>query len=281
MAERDPEVLSQEEAARVWERAAQLQAEAAGRIEAPEVTDAAMASPGYALAHVRSAALEAGIASEFVEAALADLRVKRTLPTVERSNSLARRFLKNPPDTLTARRVIEATPQEVLSAMEAVFPIEPFRLTATDRQGDPLDRGVLVFDIQGLNALIPQGFALEAKESGLRQVFVSLRPIEGSTPSCEMTVHSPVTSHNLGMGLGVIAAMLTGSAGFGVGVGLGVAIGVAPLLPVVAVGGVLVGGGLGVKGYRAVYRWSMRRGRKALEGLVGAVAVRAQGVWGS
>ncbi len=165
--------------------------------------------------------------------------------------------------------------------MEAVFPIEPFRLTATDRQGDPLDRGVLVFDIQGLNALIPQGFALEAKESGLRQVFVSLRPIEGSTPSCEMTVHSPVTSQNLGMALGVIAAMLTGSAGFGVGVGLGVAIGIAPLLPVVAVGGVLVGGGLGVKGYRAVYRWSMRRGRKALEGLVGAVAVRAQGVWGS
>ncbi len=66
MAERDPEVLSEEEAARLWERAAQLQAEAAGRIEAPEVTDAAMASPGYALAHVRSAALEAGIASEFV-----------------------------------------------------------------------------------------------------------------------------------------------------------------------------------------------------------------------
>ncbi len=279
MAEHDPEILSEEEAARLWERAAHLQAEAARRIEAPDVHGAATASPGYALTRVRSAALEAGIANEFVDAALADLRAERAAPKAKKSTSLARRFLKHPPDTITARRVVEATPREVLSAMEAVFPDEPFRLTLTDQQGDPLDRGVLVFDIQGLSAHFPQGFALEARESGLRRVFVSLRPIEGSTLSCEMTAYSPVTSHNVGLVVGVVAAAVTGGAGFGVGVGLGLVIGIAPLLPVVAVGGVLVGGGLGVKGFRAVYAWSMRRGQKALQGRVGAVAVRAQGVW--
>ena len=284
MTERDPETLSEEEAARLWERAAQLQAEAAKRVEAPDVQGAAMAPSGYALTHVRSAALEAGIANEFVDAALDDLRAERALPKVER-NSLARRFLDHPPDTITVRRVVEATPQEVLSAMGAVFPGEPFRLTSTDQQGNPLDRGVLVFDIQGLNAPFPQGFALEAKWSGLRQVFVSLRPIEGSSPSCEMTVQSPVTSHKVGLLQGVVATTLTGGAGFGVGLVGGsalVVLGLASaIVPIAAVGGAFVGGGLGAKGYRAVYGYCMRRGRKALEGLAGAVAVRAQGGWQS
>jgi hypothetical protein len=282
MAEHDPESLSEEEAARLWERAAQLQAEAAKRVEAPDVQGAATAPAGYALTHVRSAAMEAGIASEFVDAALDDLRVERALPKVE-PNSLSRRLLNDPPDTLTVRRVIEATPQEVLSAMWAVLPEEPYRLTSTDQRGNPLDRGVLVFDIQGLNAPFPQGFALEAKFGGLKQVFVSLRPIEGSSPSCEMTVHSPVTSHKIGLLQGLIVGTLTGTAGFGVGMVAGgalIALGmVGAVLPIAAGGGVFLGGGLGVKGYRSVYAYCMRRGRKALEGLAGAVAVRAQGVW--
>lgn len=276
MAERDPEILSEEEAARFWQRAAQLQAEAAGRIEASDVHGEAMESPGYALAQVRSAALEAGIANEFVEAALADLRAERTMPKAENSTTFARRFLNHPPNTITVRRVVEATPQEVFSAMEAVFPDEPFRLTLTDQQGDPLHGGLLVFDIQVPSGLLFQGFAFETREAGLRQVFVSLRPIKGATSSCEMTVHSPLTSHNIGLVLGMLATALTGGAGFGVGIALGLAIGIGP---VAAVGGVLLGGGLGLKGYRALYAFAVRRGRKALEGLIGAVAARATGVW--
>jgi hypothetical protein len=41
----------------------------------------------------------------------------------------------------------------------------------------------------------------------------------------------------------------------------------------------VLGAGLGIKGFRALYSASMRRARTALEGLVGAVAVRAKGVW--
>ena len=206
MAEGDPEILSEEEAARLWERAAQLQAEAAGRVEAPDVRDAAISPPGYALTHVRSAALEAGIGNEFVDAALADLRAERALPSVAKENTFARRFLDHPPNTITVRRIVEGTPQEVLSAMEAVFPEEPFRLTLADQQGNPLEQGVLVFDISATSSPFQQGFALETREAGLRQVFVSLRPIAESTSSCEITVHSPVTSHKAGLGLGMVAA---------------------------------------------------------------------------
>ncbi len=283
MAERDPEILSEEEAARFWERAAHLQAEAARRAEAPDVPSGATPPTGYALTHVRSAALEAGIADEFVDAALADLRAERALPTAQKGKGLARRFLNHPPDVITVRRVVEATPQAVLSAMEAVFPDEPFRLTLTDQQGDPLDRGVMVFDIPGAGGPFPQGFAHTMRESGLKQVFVSLRPIEGSTPSCEMTVYSPVTSQSLGLAIGLVVTTLAGGVGFGVGVlggaalaALGVVTGIALVVPA---GGVLIGGGLGVKGYRALYRYAMRMGRKALEGLIGAVAVRTKGVW--
>ena len=87
----DPTFLSEEEAARLWQRAAQLQAEAARKAEelaqaadgahesAPENKDVD-APGGYALTHVRSAALEVGIGSEFMDAALADLRAEGALP---------------------------------------------------------------------------------------------------------------------------------------------------------------------------------------------------------
>ncbi len=76
MTERDPDYVSEEEAAKLWRRAAQLQAEAAQRAEAAahETERASLSTPttsdGYHLAHVRSAATEAGIGGEFVEAAL-------------------------------------------------------------------------------------------------------------------------------------------------------------------------------------------------------------------
>ena len=192
MTQRDPEFLNEEEAARLWQRAAQLQAESARRAEAlaeePQREQANVAPPaGYALSHVRSAASEVGIADEFVDAALADLRAERELPQGKRGRTLAQWFLGDPPDTLTVRRVIEASAQDVLSAMEAIFPHEPYRLTLSDQRGDPLKGGVLVFDIQGsghrpwgwavqgVGAIFPEGLALEAKYGGIKQVFVSLR----------------------------------------------------------------------------------------------------------
>lgn len=278
MTERDPEILTEEEAARVWGRAAQLQAEAAGDVPAPivETDDDGPPSSGYPLTQVRSAALEAGIAHQFVEAALAGIRVERFRDTGGRGHPLARRFLNHPPDTITVQRFVEATPQEVLSAMQAVLPGEPFRLTLTDQEGDPIDGGLLVFALPSLRTPFERGFAFETMEAGLKQVFVSLRPVDEPTGGCEVIAQSPVTSHNLGLGVGMVVTTLTGGVGFG-GLGaLGIAIGIGP---VGAIAGVLLGAGLGVKGFRALYDFTRRRATKALEGLVGAVAVRAKGIW--
>jgi len=297
--ESDPEFLNEEEAAQLWQRAAQLQAEAARRAEkaesekaeseGAESATADVAPPeGYALTHVRSAALEVGITDEFVDAALADLRAERTLAQEKRGWRLARWFLKDPPETQTARRVIEAGAPDVLSATAAVFPGEPYRLTMTDRQGDPLKGGFLVFDVQGLNSPFPRDFALEAKYGGIRQVFLSLQPIEGATPSCEVTLRSPVAwSHNQDLAVGGVVTGITGAIGLGLGLagaaavaaiglsGIGVVV-----APAILVAGGATGGGLGVKGYRAMYRYAMRRGERALDGLLGAVASRAEGGWG-
>jgi len=297
--ESDPNFLSEEEATRLWQRAAQLQAEAVRRTERPgsetsesepdEREPEAGAPPeGYALAQVRAAALEVGITAEFMNAALVDLHAERALPQGKRGWRLARWFLKDPPETQIARRVIEAAAADVLSATGAVFPAEPYRMTLTDRQGDPLEGGFLTFDIQGLNSPFPRDFALEAKYGGIRQVFLSLQPIEGATPSCVVTLRSPVAwSHNQDLAVGGI---VTGIAG-GVGLGLGLAgaatiaaiglTGIGALLaPAVLIAGVTTGGGLGATGYRAMYRYAMRRGQRALDGLLGAVASRAEGGWG-
>ncbi len=294
--ETDPEFLNEEEAARLWQRAAQLQAEAARRAEKAESETAESdvaeretsdgAPPeGYALTHVRSAALEVGIANEFVDAALADLHAERTLPKKKRRR-LARWFLGNPPETHTVRRVIEATAQEVLSTIEAVFPVGPYRLTLTDRRGDPLSGGVLVFDVQGLNAVFPEGFALEARYGGIRQVFLSIQPIDGAKSSCEVTLRSPVAwSYTQDLVQGGILTGLTGAMGAGLGLAGGVALLLGPigavLVPAMIVGGGVGGVGLGMTAYRALYRYAMRRGVRALDGLLGAVASRAEGGWGA
>ncbi|HAB30663.1 MAG TPA: hypothetical protein DCE19_08080 [Gemmatimonadetes bacterium] len=296
--ESNPEFLNEEEAAQLWQRAAQLQAEAARRAEKAESdraeTEASgetadVAPPeGYALTHVRSAALEVGIANEFVDAALADLRAGRALSQEKRGWRLARWFLKDPPEAQTARRVIEAAAVDVLSATEAVFPGEPYRLTLTDRQGDPLKGGFLVFDVQGLNSPFPRDFALEAKYGGIRQVFLSLQPIEEATPSCEVTLRSPVAwSHNQDLAVGGVVTGITGAVGLGLGLAGAVAVAAIGLsgigvvvAPAILVAGGATGGGLGVKGYRARYRHAMRRGQRALDGLLGAVAGRAEGGWG-
>ncbi len=279
---RDPNFLNEEEAARLWQRAAQLQAEAAQKAEAlaeESESEKADGDPpeGYALTHVRSAALEVGIGGEFVDAALADLRAERALREGKRGWRLARRILHHSPDTIKVRRIIEAPAADVLSAMWDVFPREPYRLAMTHQTADPLEGGVLVFDIQGLNSPFPEGLALEARHAGIRQVFLSLRAIDGATPSCEVTLRGPVDlSHNIGVGL-----VSAGGAAAGV-LGLSMVLGPVGLVlgAVLTVGGVVVGGGLGVKGYRALYGYGIRRGRRALEGLLGAVAGRAQGGWG-
>jgi len=300
-----PEYLSEEEASRLWRRAAQLQAEDARAAEARAVREAAEqldepSAPeggGYALTHVRSAALEAGIGAEFVEAALADLRAEQAAPVRSGgpAGRLARRILGGPEDAVSVRRVIRAAPAQVLSAMEAVLPTGPYNLSFRDQRGDPLAGGVLVFDILGASftGAGAGGFAGDASWADFRQVLVTLREVSDDPPGTEVTVRAPI-SWAFGVNAGFCGLFTVMGGGLGMGLGsaggagiaaLAAALGLAGTLPGVLValavtGGLVAGGAGGRKLYRTLYGYSIRKGRTGLEGLLSAVAARAQGGWG-
>jgi len=299
------EYLTQEEAARLWARAAQLQVddarqaevgaaqEAAGRLGA----DAAGAPEGYALTHVRTAAVEAGIGADFFDAALADLRAERAVPSFARGpgGRLARIVLGRPEDAITVRRVIRAGPRHVLAALEAVLPAAPYNLTLRDQRGDPEVGGVLVFDILGASFTghAGGGFAGEASWADFRQILVSLREPQADPPSVELTIRAPVSwAFSVNAGFCGLFTVLGGGLGLGVGSAggagiaalaatLGLAGGAVGILAALVVTGGAVGGGMaGTKLYRALYRYALRKGRTALEGLAAAVSAKAQGGWG-
>jgi len=286
--------LTEAEAHRLWERAAQLQAEEARRAEVrassgaePEPPEEASARPhGYALAHVRAAALEVGIGVEFVEAALAEVHADRaTRLASPGKHRLSRWLLGNPSETVEARRVVHASPAEVLQAMERILPVEPYTLTLRERLGDAESRGTLVFDIQGVGFAsqgVP-GFKGDASHADLRQVYFTLARLPGDAPRTAVTVRSPVAwafrlNAGLYTGLSVLAGgitlLLTGAVGSGAAflgpIGLGL---------LVAVGGAAGCAGT-LTGLRTVYRYGLGRGVRALEGLLAAVAAKAEGGWG-
>lgn len=271
MADGDAGGLTEAEAARVWELAAQLQSRADGDEDVSDPRTGAGPAPaasGYSLTQVRSAAAEAGIGSDFVEAALVEVRQGVPLSGAGSAPAWARVVLGDAPAVLSATRTIHATPDAVLGAMQEVLQADPFRLALTDRQGDPLQGGTLVFDAPGMKSLSDRSFAFDMADSGVRQVFVSLRPRPDG--DCDIVVRGPVTAQNQGTGLGTLAGLLGGGAlgAVGLATGLGAA--------AVAVGA-LLGGGLGVRAFRGLYSRAMRRSTGALDRLAGSVGARATG----
>lgn len=291
--ERD--TLSQAEALRLWQRAAQLQAEAARRAEAraageeegpPGSAVARREEDGYALEHVRAAALEAGITEEHVEAALAELVADRAMAASAPASRqpISDWVLGHPPDAVEARRVVMAEVHAVLAAMEEVLPQEPYTLLLRERLGDPARGGTLVFDIQGVGFTVSApGFKGDASFADLRQVFATLVPLPGDPPRVELVLRSPVAwARRLNA---VLSGGLSGAGGAaGLAAGIAAASLLAPLGPFVA--GVAVATGLvgGVRltlgALRGFHRYGLRKGTTALEGLAASVAARAEGGWG-
>lgn len=294
----DPQrdTLSEAEARRLWQRAAELQAEAArlAELRAAEAGTDGGDGPsrregeGYALTHVRAAAVEAGIGEGFVESALAEIRAQRAVGEVGGGlrRPISRWILGRPEASVTARRVIRGTPREVLQAMEAVLPHEPYRLTLRDRLGDPMDGGILVFDIQGASiaGTAEKGFTGDASFADLRQVLFTLTPHPGDPPATAVTVDAPVAwAWRLNAGLSLILTGLGGALGFAAGGALASA--TVGLLGPVGAGllAALAGGsatGASVSGIRSLHRYGRSRGERALVGMLAAVAARAEGGWG-
>jgi hypothetical protein len=302
---REPEHLTQDEATRLWARAVQLQADDAREADARAAGEAAgqldvgsRGTPGgYALTHVRTAAIEAGIGADFFDTALADLRAEQAFPYRAHGPGLrwARLLLGHPEDAVTVRRVIEASTGDVLAALEAVLPASPYGLTLRDQAGDPATGGILVFDIMGASFTGQGGggFAAEASWADFRQVIVSVREPGTEPPSVELTIRAPVAwAFSVNAGFSGLFTVLGGGLGLGLGSagGAGVAAlaallgltgGAVGVLAALVVTGGAVGGGLaGSRLYRVLYRHALGKGRTALEGLAAAVSAQAQGGWG-
>lgn len=303
MSDHNDDFLSEEQAASLWKRAAMLQSEALQRAESARREEAgkalAPASPakpedGYALEHVREAAIEAGISAEFLDAALTDMRAATAMEPKRRVGRLTRSFIGDPPGVVTVQRLILAAPEAVLRSMEELLPGEPYRLTLVDRSGDPLNGGVLTFNIEGAGwvATTMDTFTQAASGADFRQVLATLRPVDDGE-SCELTLHAPVEwAQRVNAAIGVGMVSFAGAAGFGVGsiggsvlsgalVASGVGIVVAAAAAAaVAVGGTLVAAGTGTVGFQKIYQYSLRKGRQGLEGMIAALAMNAQGGWG-
>ncbi|MEM7416102.1 MAG: hypothetical protein AAF389_11435 [Gemmatimonadota bacterium] len=291
----DDQHLSEEQAAQLWQRAAALQAEAAQAAESAAAAEGAKAvvrHEGYQVDHVRQAAIEAGIGAEFLDAALVDMRAEAAVRPKKKTGRLVEILLGETQDALVARRVIAATPEEVLEAMEDVLPKEPYRLQLKDRQGDPLNGGLLHFDIGSASMVAVEGFAMAAAYGGFKEVFASLRPMNDGA-SCELTVRGPIAgSHKVNAatssvftgilsGLGGAVGWVGGGAAAAALMGAGVATGSAAVAGTAITAAAFFGSGkLSLSGYHWLYRWSQGKGTEGLDGMLAVIAVQAQGGWG-
>ena len=293
-----PPVISEAQAAAIWQRAARLQADALQRLEQRNdlmptgmslSTSASVPSGGYKLVDVAAAAEEAGISRQYVAMALAEiprggLGVESTSADV--SERVATRYLGTTQRSLAVSVTVNASPARTLRALGEALRQAPYSLVVRETIGaHPLDGGVIVFDLpaglvsgstgETLNYWTGLRHQLEA-----RQVQVTLRPLPGDPTSTEVTMTAdlrPGVRRNVitSKWIAGIVGGLSGGLSV-VGTGLGIA-GVTGVAVAAAMGGV------SLLGYRWLYRSTLDKARgemlRALESI--AATMRAEDVFGA
>lgn len=280
--------FSEEQARLIWRRAAQMQAEAAQRLEARSREVAARAEPmpeGFSQRDLEAAAVEAGIGREFVQLALAEGKRPQRRALSPAMDRLASRMLGTDRRSAEVSRVIAAPASDVFEAMQRIFPQYPYRLELRDSiGGDPLDGGVLVFATPSYFSGVAGDFALDMAYADMKELHVMMRPVEGPEGSSTEVVIATDLGYNRKLNF-LVGGGVTGAGGVGGGAVAGaiaVAAGTAGAivaLPIVAGG--LIGASLFTMGYRGMYRWGVGRGVRALERLLAAlnVNVRTRGAF--
>ncbi len=155
----DGRFISEEQARRLWERAAELQAEAAQKEEARRslpgsTTEASPASGtgvdgGYSLTHVRQAGLEAGIQAEFLNMALAEEAVLELEGgSGDRPfDRFAERFLGDRRTALELSQSFGFPVRAVWLALEEVLTNDPHDLELLEIRGGKVgEGGVAIFE---------------------------------------------------------------------------------------------------------------------------------------
>lgn len=287
-------VVSEDQALLIWRRAAQLQAEAAHRLEErarlqASSTPSPTPSGGYRMRDVESAAVEAGISKHFVALARAELT---STPFVRRPQELssfeeraARRWFGTTQQSLSVSRVIDAPPRRVLQAVGRALQQLPFGLALQRPEGPhPLDGGVLVFDIP---AMISGEYAWKMIRYGLmaRQFRLGLRPVPNDPMRTEVTVHLDVRQGlrvNLRLSAGFSAAFggVGGLAGAGFAVKALALTGGLVALPALGTAVLVAGATVPVLAWS--YRYGLRKAAEELEAAVSAIEqdIRSESLFG-
>ena len=286
-------VLTESEANLVWRRAAQLQAEAASRLESRTREQVALArtdgrdgagrepSGGFRVTAVQAAAEEAGISRQFVSLALAELRADTGAGQgmVVRSaepSAIVRATLGRTPRTISNSRVFDHSPRRVLAAMGMALQRAPAGLRLRETiGGHALHGGVLVFDIQGMEGYTASGtgvaygnylWSWTRYQMWVKTLRAQLAPVGGDSSRCEVTLTIEPPEGRAGA--------LWESFGFGAGGGLTGAMagallakkavlvalfGLPTALPLLAGGAVL-----GALGNRLLYQYAIRQSREEM-----------------
>ncbi|MBY0492095.1 MAG: serine/threonine protein kinase [Gemmatimonadaceae bacterium] len=300
-------VLSSDDAAAVWRRAAELQAEAAARLELRMRTgnetralvpagatqaDATVApTDAYRLRDVEAAAVEAGISQRYVALALDELRAKPAgqalAPAVSPfRDRLATRLLGTSQRTLAVTRTFRSPPRTVLQALGRTWQSHPWSLTLRDTLGGhPLDGGVLLFDLPNMTGMSDYKWSWTRYGVYVPQLRASIAPVPGDSRSCEVTITIDLRD---GLNVNLYGYSAVAGGGFGVGGIIGLAIAKkallmagAALLGPAAAAGILAGAAVTLC-VGPLYRWEIRKAEDELRAALSAIDVgmRALDIFG-
>lgn len=265
--------ISEAHAAAALERAAQLQLEAAERVE--RSSTAVARRDGFDRDSLLEAASEAGIEPRFVEVALREQSLEKTAPTD--SDGALMRWLGTRQRSLSVSRVFDADLATTVATCCRVFESDKvgLELRGEAQRMQPERGGVLEFHMGRLNQMAAFAgnytqLAYRLEQLEMWTLHASFRPLGARTEvvlvgDLRPGAHANLTLARVG---GVIGAGVGGGAGVAAGVGMGLA--AAAALPAVAAAA--VGTGLMAWAYRALYRSVLRKTKEELEGVLARVS---------
>ena len=291
------EFISGDDAMAVWRRAAELQAEAASRLESrlrasgdsrtlpaagsnQPTANQSIPSDAYRLRDVEAAAAEVGISQKYVALALSELRaapnaLQRADAESGFKHQLVRRLVGDMPRTLAVSRVFQYSPRVVLRALGRSLSAPPWSLTLRDTLGGhALDGGVLLFDIPSTSGEMTYKWSWTRYSAFVPELRMSLAPLPGSPNACEVTLQLDLR-RGFNANLGAYATWILGGSGFGGFAGLLIAkkallmAGAALLGPAAVGAGVLGMAAMLTSG--PMYRWGLREAEKELRAALDAV----------
>ncbi len=281
--------VSEERARLIWRRAAELQAEAARKLEerSRALAPGDSSASDFQLVEVKAAAIEAGISAEFVELALAESSSDQGSQSLEGAERRARRFLGTEHTSIEVSRVVQASASSVLDSLQRVLPSSRFALLHVDTLGDdPLNEGVYVFEPPSMwtQSGIAATFAQAMGSVGAKRIYVSMRAMDSDRT--EVAIRTPISrglriSYRVGVGAVGTLGLGGGIGGAAAAAAITAGVVTAPLLAVpVAVAGVLAGasglGGLTWWGFRATYRHSLKSAEEALTTMLQVIDASAR-----